>query len=148
MTMDTTTTTILSALIAAVVGGTAGAYISARSNRNLARDARRDHASAALWEYHRTLAGFAIKLYVDGGAGEEVAFIGTESYAAVEEAFKAAYPWAGYLKTAVREKVFHEAQFDTGSPPYREFGDFKAADSVNELATTLRKDLERVFPLR
>ena len=148
MAADFLDSSLVAGVIGAVVGGGLAAGITARVNLKLARDVRRDRASAALWEYHRALSGYAMNQYQSAGAADEVAFLAQANFSEVREAFKLAYPWAGYLRSDVREKLFHDAHFEVGFPPFEAPGDTSIADAVNELAHLLRDELIRVFPLK
>ncbi len=137
---------LLSGIVAALVGGVVGAAISAGASLRLARGATREKARAALWDYQRTLLGFANHGYSDAGYGEGQAyFASTDSFKAVAESYANAYQWSGYMPRPVRDKLFRNAFLEIGDPPYDEHE--IAANSAWKLALELEYQLDRRFPL-
>lgn len=137
--------TVLSGLIAALVGGAVGAAISAGASLRLARSATKEKASAALWNYQRALRGFANRKYSEAGYGDNQAFLASDDFKAVAEAYALAYQWSGYLPRPVRDDLFRRANLEIGDPPYDEYE--IAGDSASRLADELEYQLDRRFPL-
>lgn len=137
---------LLSALIAALVGGAIGSAITAWASVAIARSKRREEAAAALWSYHYSLTGVAQTAAV--GPDWEVSLVKAEQEE-VNAALRAAYPYAGYLGRRSREMLFTNAWVDmaTHEPDPWERREQVYAE-FSKLAHRLENDLDWVFPRR
>ena len=139
---------VLFGFVGAIVGGTVAAVIAGRANLRLAREARRERAAEALWEYQRTLLGYAASSWFEGGYTGDSLHFATAELDDVRAAYKAAYPWSGYLSDDAKRDLFLEAWLKIGEPPYDNESVQQGAHSAHALSEILAAELDRVFPLK
>lgn len=137
---------LLSALIAALVGGAVGSAITAWASVAIARSQRREEAAAALWAYHYALSAFSAKEH-----SEWIDFVSlTEAdFKQVRQTLQAAYPYAGYVGPKARRKLFRatwiEPDDSHGADPNLAMA---AAKQFDDLADLLEAELDWAFPRR
>lgn len=139
-------TELLSALIAALVGGSVGSAITAWASVAIARSQRREQAASALWAYHYALAAFSANSH--GEWMDDVPLI-TADFKQVRETLQGAYSYAGYVGPVARRKLFRaawiEPDYSHGQDPG---GAMDAAKQFDQLADLLEIELDWVFPRR
>jgi len=139
---------LVSALIAALVGGVIGSAITAWASVAIARSQRREAAASALWDYHYALAAFAAQAGAAIGPSEERTLLKTD-FDTVVTALHAAYPYSGYIGAKARKHLFRSPWvFDVGN--FAEW--YEAAqqdhDEFTRLAIQLEIALDWAFPRR
>ena len=140
---------LLSALIAALIGGVVGSTITAWASLAIARSHRREDAAKALWAYHYSLTSLAAEVGSTLGDLDAITLLKSD-WEETRERHKVAYPFAGYLSNKARRDLFTSAWFAVDTDPSAEWyeHDQLRYNELSRHATQLENELDSAFPRR
>jgi hypothetical protein len=131
--------TIGLSLVTGLGGGVAGALVTAKTQRGIARDNRRDLAQQVLWSYHRVLNDWSQEM--EARAIQDAAPYTKSDSKKLSAAREAAYPYRSYLGKDSQKLITRN-----WLPEWKdESGAMGVSDEFNIWAKALETELDRVF---